>query len=128
MRVPFRRSLILPAAFLLLLLAAPAASAAKTPAVTLQMDGRTETVKLIRSTNLWTLMLPSSADPAGMAGTGGLVLPGLTGLAQSEDSRIGVTIGGKASKLRILPSRNTGTVFVDLDRLSLSQFGSSKRR
>ncbi len=128
MRVPFRRSLILPAAFLLLLLAAPAASAAKTPAVTLQMDGRTETVKLIRSTNLWTLMLPSSANPAGMAGTGGLVLPDLTGLAQTEDSRIGVTIGGKASKLRILPSRNTGTVFVDLDRLSLSQFGSSKRR
>ena len=39
MRVPFRRSLILPAAFLLLLLAAPAASAAKTPAVILQMDG-----------------------------------------------------------------------------------------
>ena len=128
MRVPFRRSLILPAAFLLLLLAAPAASAAKAPAVTLQMDGRTETVKLIRSTNLWTLMLPSSADPAGMAGTGGLVLPDLTGQALAEDSRIGVTIGGKASKLRILPSRNTGTVFVDLDRLTLSQFGSSKRR
>ena len=119
---------VLAAVCLLLLLAARPAAAAVPPSVILRMDGHEETVRLIRSKNLWTLMLPSSASPQAMTGAGGAVLPDMAGVSGTEDSKIGLTVSGRQTKLQILPSGNVGTVFVTLDRLTLSQFGSSKRR
>ena len=129
-RSPAARRLrpVLAAVCLLLLLAARPAAAAVPPSVILRMDGHEETVRLIRSKNLWTLMLPSSASPQAMTGAGGVALPDMAGVSGTEDSKIGLTVSGRQTKLQILPSGNVGTVFVTLDRLTLSQFGSSKRR
>ncbi len=126
----FCRWLLLPlsAAFACLLLAAPAALAAKTPSVAFQLDGHTETIALIQSINLWTLMLPSSVNPGDLTGVNGLELPDLSDVPTDQESSVRVTINGKKARLRILPSQNAGSVFIDLDRMSLSQFGSSKKR
>ena len=114
---------------MLLLLWLPAAAvAAKPPSVTLVMDGREERILLTRAENAWTVMLPSGVDGAMLHDGQAVALAGMTEGAVSFDTRVSASVNGKQTVLRLLPSANIGSVFIDLDQMKLSQFGDSKRR
>ena len=110
-------------------LPSPAAAAAD-PAVAIAFEGRedTETVQLIKIKGTWTLMLPAGCHPDQLRSTPTVTLPDLSGAAQSSEMAVSAAINGKTASLRILPSENTGTIFVHLTRMKLSQFGDNKKR
>ena len=113
---------------LLLCLLPTRAKAAKDPAVTLNMGEKQEQVLLNRLSNSWVLMLPSGLGLDAVRSGTSVTCPDLGGEKLVYDMRVNVAVSGKQVQLRVLPSENTGSIFISLDHMKLSQFGDNKRR